>query len=176
MNPTQRDRERICRARAARKRVLGLALGLGLATAEAAAVTCTISTPGIAFGAYDVYAPGATNSNGTLTLTCSLDLLENNTTVNYSISLSTGLSNSYAQRQMKSGINSLGYNLYTTNGYSVVLGDGTGTTQTISGQMKLKKNDPSDTNTHTVYGRIPALQDVAVSPLYTDIIIVTATY
>ncbi len=34
---------------------LGIAIGLGAAATHAVAVTCTVSTPGLAFGSYDVF-------------------------------------------------------------------------------------------------------------------------
>jgi spore coat protein U-like protein len=139
--------------------------------------SCSVSTPGLNFGSYDVFAAGATNGNGTLSVTCTINPPPKNATVNYTISLSTGSSNSFVQRQMKSGANAFGYNLYTTNAYSIVWGDTTGSTQTISGTMQLNdKTNPSQTNTHTVYGRIPALQDVAVASDYQDNVTVTVTY
>ena len=179
MTPTQRDQDRICRKHAGRRRTLrlGVTMCLGLAAANAAAVTCTMSTPGIAFGGYDVYTAGVTNGNGTLTLRCSLDAGENgSTSVSYKISLSTGSSNSFVQRRMMSGSNALGYNLYTANTYSVVWGDGTGTTATLSGSLTLDNTNPSRSANKTVYGQIPALQDVAVASDYKDNVTVTVTY
>ena len=156
---------------------LGIAIGLGAAATHAAAVTCAASTPGIAFGSYDVYAAGVTNGNGTLTVTCNFDLLDIGLiNVNYTTSLASGSSNSFVQRQMKSGANTFGYNLYTTNTYGVVWGDGTGSTATVSGTMRLNNGHPSQTNTHAVYGRIPALQDVAVASDYRDNVTATVTY
>ena len=136
---------------------LGIAIGLGAAATHAAAVTCTVSTPGVAFGTYDASDTGVIN-------------------LTYAISLAAGSSNSFVQRQMKSGANTFGYNLYTTNAYAVVWGDGTGSTATISGTMRLNNGHPSQTNTHTVYGRIPALQDVAVANDYRDNVTATVTY
>ena len=156
---------------------LGIAIGLGAAATHAVAVTCTVSTPGLAFGSYDVFASGVTNGNGTLTVTCSYDSTDTGViNLTYTISLAAGSSNSFVQRQMKSGANAFGYNLYTTNAYSVVWGDGTGSTATISGTARLNNGHPSQTNTHTVYGRIPALQDVAVASNYQDNVTVTVTY
>jgi len=156
---------------------LGIAIGLGAAATHAVAVTCTVSTPGLAFGSYDVFASGVTNGNGTLTVTCSYDSTDTGViNVTYTISLAAGSSNSFVQRQMKSGANAFGYNLYTTNAYSVVWGDGTGSTATISGTARLNNGHPSQTNTHTVYGRIPGLQDVAVASDYQDNVTVTVTY
>ena len=76
---------------------------------------------------------------------------------------------------MKSGANTLGYNLYTANTYSVVWGDGTGSTSTVTGTMVLNSPNPSGTSQSTVYGQIPALQDAAVGS-YSDNITVTVTY
>jgi spore coat protein U-like protein len=159
----------------------GFAIGVILAgaAAQALAVTCTMSTPGVAFGGYDVFAGGVTNGSGTLTLTCSYDVGDTGViNINYTISMSTGSSNSYVQRQMQSGSSgdALGYNLYTTNGYSVVWGDGSGSTAAITGTMKLTNGHPSDTNVRTVYGQIPALQDVSVATDYRDNVTITVTY
>jgi spore coat protein U-like protein len=152
-------------------------LWLCLTTMSAVATpSCNVSTPGLSFGSYDVYAAGATNGNATLTVSCDLNPPPGNADINYTISLSTGSSNSFVQRQMKSGANTFGYNLYTTNAYSVIWGDGVGSTATVSGSMRLTSPSPSKTNTHTVYGRIPALQDVAVASDYQDNVTVTVTY
>jgi len=171
----QREKRRSWRAGAA-----GVALSLCLATTSAsAAPSCTVSTPGLAFGGYDVFAAGVTNGSGTLSVKCNLNPPPGNADVNYTISLATGSSNSFVQRKMKSvanAANTFGYNLYTTNAYAVVWGDGTGSTATISGSMGLKNSNPSQTNVHTVYGQIPALQDVAVANDYKDDVTVTVTY
>jgi spore coat protein U-like protein len=167
--PNQR---RLCHAGAA-----GVALWLCLSTTAAVATpSCSVSTPGLNFGGYDVFAAGAVNGNGTLSVTCNLNPPPNNSTVNYIVSLSTGSSNSFIQRKMQSGANTLGYNLYTSNTYSVVWGDGTGSTATMSGSMKLKNNNPSQTNGLTVYGQIPALQDAGVGNNYLDNVTVTVSY
>ena len=147
-----------------------------IATNAVATASCAVSTPGLNFGTYDVFAAGAINGNATLTVSCDLNPPPGNADISYTISLSTGSSNSFVQRQMKSGANTFGYNLYTTNAYSVVWGDGTGSTATVSGSMRLKNTNPSQSNTHTVYGQIPALQDVAVASNYQDNVTVTVTY
>jgi spore coat protein U-like protein len=146
-----------------------------IATNAIAAATCSVSSPGLNFGPYDVFATGVTNGNATLTLTCDLNPPPGNADISYTISLSTGSSNSFVQRQMKSGGNPLGYNLYTTNLYSVVWGDGTGGA-TVSGTMRLTGSSANQTKTHTVFGRIPALQDAAVGSDYQDNVTVTVTY
>jgi spore coat protein U-like protein len=179
MIQTRSERSASMSAHERRPRIvrLAIALGLALAALDAAAVTCTASTPGLAFGGYDVFAAGATNGNGTLTIHCVLDLLDlGEQKVKYTISMSTGSSNSFVQRTMKSGTNALGYNLYTTNSYSTVWGDGTGSTATVPGSLVLNSGHPSQTDIATVYGRIPALQDAAVATDYRDNVTVTVTY
>ncbi len=156
--------------------VLGLAL---LSTSALAAFTCSMSTPGLNFGAYDVFAASAVNGSGNLPVTCSLIAPANDGKVSYTITLSTGSSNSFVQRLMQNSTtsgNTLGYNLYTSNTYSVVWGDGTGATQTIAGSMQLNKTtNPSQTDQHTVYGKIPALQDAAVGS-YRDNVTATVNF
>lgn len=152
-----------------------LALGLAFAAAEAMAASCSVSTPGLAFGAYDVFAASPMASNGTIKVSCTLGA-EIFVRVNYTISLATGSSNTFVQRTMKSGGNSLGYNLYTTNAYSTVWGDGTGSTATVAGTITLSIFTPTGSTTTTVYGRIPALQDIAVANNYQDNVTVTVTY
>jgi spore coat protein U-like protein len=155
----------------------GVALWLGLApTGTLAATICGVSTPGLAFGAYDVFNAAVTNGNGTLTVTCTLTPPPNTDNESYTVTLSTGSSGSFVQRQMKSGANSLGYNLYTSNAYAVIWGDGTGTSQTVAGSMRLTNGNPTRTDKLTVYGQIPALQDAAVANNYTDNVTVTMTF
>ena len=141
----------------------------------AAATSCSVSTPGIAFGNYNVFATTAVTSTATLTVSCTLSgaLLA---TVNYTVSMSTGSSNTFVQRQMQGGGYTLGYNLYTSNTYSNVWGDGTGSTSTVSGSMTLYFFAPTGSATLTAYGQIPAQQDAGVSSAYTDNIIVTVSY
>jgi spore coat protein U domain-containing protein, fimbrial subunit CupE1/2/3/6 len=162
------------------KRTLGfaLALWLGGGATLAGAVTCSVSTAGLAFGAYDVFAAGAVNGSATLTVACSFQsgVDTGNTPVAYTLSLSSGSSNSFVQRQMQSGTNALGYNLYTSNAYATVWGDGTGSTNTVSGSLQVNPGHPTASNQHTVYGQIPALQDVGVASDYKDNVTVTATY
>ena len=157
--------------------LFALAVALATWTVDAAAVTCTLSTAGLAFGTYDVFAAGATNSNATLNISCSLDPSDQGAQklVPYVVSLSTGSSGSFVQRTMKSGSDALQYNVYTSNSYSVVWGDGTGSTGTQSGSAVLNNGHPTVTNNFTAYGRIPALQDVAVGD-YRDSITATITW
>jgi spore coat protein U-like protein len=161
------------------RRLLRFALAVSVAASafDAGAVTCSVSTAGLAFGTYDVFAAGATNGNATLDVVCQQEVADRGADKiqPYVISLSPGSSGSFGQRTMKSGTNALGYNIYTSNAYSVVWGDGTGSTGTRSGTAVINNGHPVATNSFTAYGRIPALQDVAVGP-YNDSITMTITW
>lgn len=148
---------------------------LGLAAADATAATCSASSPGVSFGPYNVFTAAPINVNGTISITCSRVVGEISVTVSYEILLATGQSNSFVQRKMNSGANLLGYNLYTTNAHSIVWGDGTGSTRTVTGSLTLNNANPTRTVSKTVFGQIPALQDVAVGD-YSDNVQVTVNY
>ena len=148
---------------------------LGLTAADAMAATCSASSPGVSFGPYNVFTAAPVNINGTISITCSRVVGEISVTVSYEIFLATGQSNSFVQRQMKSGTNTLGYNLYRANNHAVVWGDGTGSTQTVTGSLTLNNANPTRTVSKTVFGQIPALQDVAVGN-YSDNVPVTVNY
>lgn len=148
---------------------------LGLTAADATAATCSAGSSGVSFGAYNVFTAAPININGTITITCSRVVGETSVTVSYEIFLATGQSNSFVQRQMKSGTNTLGYNLYRANNHAVVWGDGTGISQTVTGSLNLGNANPTRTVSKTVFGQIPALQDVAVGN-YSDNVQVTVNY
>jgi spore coat protein U-like protein len=46
----------------------------------------------------------------------------------------------------------------------------------VTGSMMLSTANPTQTNTQTVYGQIPASQDAAVANNYSDNVTVTVTY
>ena len=59
--------------------------------------------------------------------------------------------------------------------YTQIRGDGTGGSQTGGATLSLTPGNPTQTSTSTIYGRIPASQDVAAGA-YADTIVVTITY
>jgi spore coat protein U-like protein len=113
------------------------------------------SVSAVDFGTYDVFSPLA-NNNGIASV--AIHCQGGGTTI--LVTLSSGQSNSFVSRQMKSGGNLLNYNLYTTAARNIVWGDGTGGSSTMS----VNRNS---TTTLNVYGQIPAGQDVAVGT-YSD--------
>jgi len=134
---------------------------------RADALTCKFtSITGVNFGSYDVLSASPRTATGTITYSCT----NVGTTALMVMNLSTGSSGTFANRTLKSGANVLKYNLYSTAANTQVWGDGTGTTYQFS-------VDPADKNAHslTVYGTIPAAQDVGVGN-YTDTITVTMNF
>ena len=140
--------------------IVALVLCAGARQAEAA---CTLSATAVAFGSYDVFQAGPTDSTGTITYRC------NNNDHNVRIAISAG-SGTFANRTLKRVTENMLYNLFY-GGFSVVWGDGTGGTTTY-----FENNPPNGKDVVlTVYGRIAAGQDVSVGS-YTDTVVVTLEY
>lgn len=142
-------------------------------------LSVTVSTPGINFPNYDVLSASATSGTGTIAVSANCAHATIPFTVNYNIALSTGGSGVFTPRSMTSGTSQLIYNLYTTAGLVSVWGDGSDGTQTVSDQINgtcnAGGNNCSGSQNDTVYGNIPAMQDVE-SGSYTDTITVTVTF
>lgn len=120
---------------------------------------CTVSAQSVVFGNYDVFSAQPLDGAGNIGVSCSPG-------ASYTLSLSTG-GGSYSQRELTGDTHILYYNLYTSASRSVVWGDGIGGTGTVSGS--------GEGANHTVYGRIPAGQNLPVGS-YSDTIIVTVTF
>src|SRR5262249_49233127 len=116
-------------------RGLSIAVLVALAT-PAGAATCgglnpilVVATP-VGFGLYQPGSPGATNANGTVTVTCTVTL--GASLPGFTIALSPSTTGDLVPRKMSFGTARLGYNIYTTSGYATVWGDGSAGTQTES--------------------------------------------
>ncbi|MGL6224191.1 MAG: Csu type fimbrial protein, partial [Steroidobacteraceae bacterium] len=128
-----------------------------------AAADCSVTAVSLNFGVYDPAATSADDSAGTVTVTCR-HVSGNAERVSYSVSLSNGLyATSAATRAMRAGAASLGYNVFTDPARTQVWGNGSGATVIASGSMTVGPGVGNGTKTfvHTVYGRIPQLQDAA---------------
>jgi spore coat protein U-like protein len=127
--------------------------------------SCKIgSVVGVGFGAYDVFSDAPNNSGvGRVTIQC--NGIRRQTVV---VTLSAGHSHSFAARILSSGGNSLAYNLYTSASRSVIWGDGTGgsSTMTVAGDASTSLS---------VYGQIPAGQDPGAGS-YSDSILLTVEF
>ena len=124
--------------------------------------TCRFGTvSGVNFGAYNVFTTTPDNSIGSIQIICA-------PRANVLVTLSTGQSGAFTTRTLKSGANTINYNLYTDSTYTSIWGDGTGVSSSVQVQNLAS-------TTLNIYGQIPALQDVAIGS-YTDNITVTITF
>jgi spore coat protein U-like protein len=152
----------------------GLLALLASVSHAATTVNCTVSASGIAFGIYNPLSAVANASTGSLRITCNGSGTGSaNVTVN--VSLSTGLSGSYAARKMFSGVNKLNYNIFWSTAYNQIVGDGSGGSFAGGAGPFPVPAGGSNSATGTLYGLIPTLQDVAPGS-YSDVITVTVTY
>jgi spore coat protein U-like protein len=140
------------------------AIALLLVPATAHAAGCTISTTSINFGAYDVFSSGPTDSTATITYRCN-----GNSAV--AIGITRGQSDTFNPRIMAKGLENLGYNLYLDSSHSTVWGDtGSGT------QIYYDPSAPNNKNvTITIFGRIPAGQDVSAGS-YSDSVVAVVLF
>ena len=82
---------------------------------------------------------------------------------------------SYSERNMAMQANYLGFNLYTNAARTIVWGDGTGGSQTVSAPASLATSGGSAS--FTVYGRVRMGQRRYAPPgSYLDVITATVTY
>ena len=138
-----------------------LVMMVGAPKAEAA---CTVTATAVAFGSYDVFAAGPTDSTGTIIYRCAASDHD------IRIAISAGTSGTFANRTLKTGSENLLYNLFY-GGFTQVWGDGSGGTTTY-----YIKNPPNNLDvTLVVFGRITAGQDVGIGS-YTDTVVVTLEY
>jgi len=144
-----------------------------------AAADCSITAVSLNFGAYDPLATSPDDSAGTVTVTCRITT-QAASRVNYTVTISNGMNGvTPTARQMGAGAGRLGYNVFTDPARSQVWGTGTGGTVIASGAMTIGPGNGNgsgtQTVTHTVYGRIPQLQD-AEPGTYSDTLQVTLTF
>lgn len=192
MKSLRARRPKLCNpyVRIMRVTLLGLVLLLaaGLPQLSLAASSChangnltvTVSTPGISFSSYDVMSASATPGTGVITVAATCTHAALPFTVNYTLALSTGSSGSFTPRSMAAGSSKLQYNLYTNASLTTIWGDGSGGAQTLPDQITGSCQSPgghncSGSQSDTVYGNIPAQQNVVAGD-YTDSIIVTVTF
>jgi spore coat protein U-like protein len=125
----------------------------------AAMAECSLNVIGLTFGGYDPFSVTDTDITGSVSLTCDTD-------TSVQVSLSPG-SGPFDGRKLKSGMNALLYNLYTDPSHVSIWGDGSPGTSLMSFS--------GTSGSYTVYGRIPAGQNVPVGT-YGDTITVTLTF
>ncbi len=151
-------------------------LGLVLPVELLAGAACSVAVVGVNFGLYDPLDPRPADSAGSVDVTCDYLPPGGATNVSYDVELSTGTSGGFLQRYMALGTARLPYNLFTDAARSLVWGNGSAGSRVVSGAMKVNPGAHSSlTNSHTVYGRIPAGVDAALGS-FSDSIVVTLTF
>jgi spore coat protein U-like protein len=144
----------------------------GAADAGCPACGCDVSVAPIIFGSYNPVDPASTRVTSPLHLSCDSDGSHQQQSISFSIGLSSG-KGSYDERQMIQGPWRLAYNLYADSARTAVWGNGAGDSTEMGGTLAIgpfggQKN-------FTIYGNIPAMQNVPAGP-YFDIIVTTVTY
>lgn len=136
-----------------------LAFLLAILPVMAAAQVCAVSATSLAFGAYDPFSATPKDSTSSITVSTCI--------VSYQIGLDAGTASgaTVTTRQMSSGANRMNYSLYRDAARTLNWGNTLGV-DTLS---------TSGSATHTVYGRIPASQNLPPGS-YADTITVTVTF
>jgi spore coat protein U-like protein len=136
------------------------------------AASCQISASDLAFGAYRFNSPSDIDSTATITVgNCSID--GGGATVTYTIAIDAGSGMSFSPRSMSGPGGPLFYNLFVDPSRSLVWGDDSAGTLTLSGSIAL----PAITSaTHVVFGRIPAHQNGISPGVYADHLVITLSY
>lgn len=145
------------------------------ATAARASTTCHISTGGgMAFGVYDSITAVPNDSTTTVSVLCTRSGGPRNVTITLLATQGTNGSSVSSRRMGNTGTPGeyLNYGLFRDTGRSAVWGFTAGV-DTMSVPLSIDNNS-SATATFIVYGRIPALQDVAVGS-YADSVTITVT-
>lgn len=179
MRPTTLSQPIPMNRRACRRSVLGAAAIAALATvaqgASAATATttfqvdatvvssCSVAATNHSFGNYDPLAVLPTNGSSSVTVQCTLL-----TPYNVALNAGTGSGASVTTRKMTKGSDTLNYSLYRDPTCSLIWGEtiGTDTLAFVGTGLAVA---------HTVYGRIPAGQNVNTGT-YTDTITVTVNF
>lgn len=120
--------------------------------------TCSISAADMTFNTITTGTTAQTDAASDITVNCSLD-------APYQISLSNG-SNFSAGRRLSNGSQFINYSLFQDPSRATQWNTTTTLNFTGSGSSQA----------HTVYGRIPAGQNVANMGSYSDTIVATVTY
>lgn len=138
------------------------------APTQAHAMVCSFTAvSGVSFGNYNVYSGTAVDSTGSMTYLCNTGIASFVT-----IDISTGSSGVYTTRTLKKGASSLNYNLYSTAARTGnPWGNGSNNTTRYGPVLVVL----GSATTLTVYGRIPALQNVS-SGAYSDTVVLTINF
>lgn len=146
-----------------------MALSL-LSCAAGAVTTCSLATGNVVFGSYDVFSPGSLDTSTTVVVTCSRFGGPQNITVDIGIGPGAYGGTTSSRKMRTSGGDLLSYNLFKDAGKTAIWGQVSGL-DTFTQDLAVP-NKSSTQLTTTIFGRIPAGQDVSKG-IYSDSIVVT---
>ncbi|GAB3776942.1 hypothetical protein GCM10028796_55340 [Ramlibacter monticola] len=152
----------------------GLTLLLAAAAAHAD-TTCRLTAgASLAFGVYDPVSAVANDSLARVSAVCSRNGGPRDVTITLQVGQGTNGTGVNARRMANGSVGGeyLNYGLFRDTGRSAVWGFSAGI-DTMSQSLSIDNNG-SATATFTIYGRIPALQDVAIGS-YSDAVTITVT-
>lgn len=154
--------------------VCALSLALACLPASAATVCQFVTGGGINFGLYDTMSPAPADSALNVVVSCSRNGGPQFVTIDVGIGPGTYGSSASSRRMLHTGPYSdyLAYGLYRDAGRGSPWGYSPGV-DTVAIPLAIP-NKSSVSTTLTVYGRIPALQDVSVGS-YGDAVQITVT-
>jgi len=133
-----------------------------------------VQSTALSFGNYDPNSASPTDANSLITVTCT-PAAGNPLTTPYTLSVSGVGGGSPTNRALVSGSSQLSFQLYRDAARTSVLGNGSGGTSPISSSTTSLLTGLPGINTHTVYGRIFALQSVAPGS-YSGTLTITVDY
>ena len=128
--------------------------------------TCGITATGVDFGTQTTLA-GDIDAAGSVVVTCT----STGGTYNVSFNAGTTVGGTIGQRKLfnSASTNTINYNLYTTAGRTVVLGDGT-TGVVVNGTGN------GAAQTYPVYGRVAGGQGAKAIGVYNDVVTATVSF
>jgi len=154
--------------------VMAAGIAQAATTTTTFAVTATVQSTCSATAAtlaFPNYTPGGGTQTGNTSISVKCT---KNTPFTVALNAGSTTGDTFAQRLMGSGANTLQYNLYTSAALTTIFGDGTGGTGTVLGAGL----GVATVNTVQVFGQLPdnATNQAAVPGSYSDTITVTVTY
>lgn len=139
--------------------LLGLAAMLAAGPAQAAISSCSVSSAGITFPAYDTVTKAQVDSTGTITVICTGSGSES-----LSLNLTGGNTGACSPRQMRSGANALAYQIYRNAARSQAFCDGGNRLDIVIDFS----SGATQTRTYTMYGRVTGNQNPVWGNGYLD--------
>lgn len=159
---------------------IALPLALLLSCGVAQAAGCSVSATALAFGPYASPKGAQADSSASVVVTCTPEYLLLVCRTHYTLSLSLGGQALGNQRQMAAGTGRLAYGLFSDGARQQNWGDGGASGAVVSGSINtnllgLGLLCLQGSRSHTIYGRIPAEQNVPAGS-YSDSVVLTITY